>query len=208
MITEIAERDAHMPVGTPFAGGFFGWRYRDQHNGNVYALVVAGRAVELRGRWGEYDKDVPGAMSCTDGRANTAAMAEAGGEIAQQVLELNHNDCNDWAIPACDQLEVLYRAFKPTTQENACTFRDGVNPSGVPVGYPYTSDNPIQTVAEAFREGGAEAFADDWYWSSTQFSPDAAFVQAFSDGSQFTGDKTSEARVRPVRRVLIVPSPL
>lgn len=48
-----------------------------------------------------------------------------------------------------------------------------------------------------------EAFAKEWYWSSTQRSADTAFVQGFGVGGQDYGGKYVEFRVRPVRRLFI-----
>lgn len=47
-----------------------------------------------------------------------------------------------------------------------------------------------------------ELFADAWYWSSTQYSPGHAWLQAFVGGSQGVGHKDYEYRARAVRRVL------
>ncbi len=47
-----------------------------------------------------------------------------------------------------------------------------------------------------------ELLADAWYWSSTQCSPDGAWIQAFVDGYQYDGHKGTEYRARAVRRVL------
>ncbi len=47
-----------------------------------------------------------------------------------------------------------------------------------------------------------ELFASAWYWSSTQCSPNLAWLQTFSDGVQSSGLKGNELRARAVRRVL------
>lgn len=47
-----------------------------------------------------------------------------------------------------------------------------------------------------------EQFARKWYWSSTQSSPDLAWLQVFADGLQLRARKLSELRARAVRRVL------
>lgn len=47
-----------------------------------------------------------------------------------------------------------------------------------------------------------ELFASAWHWSSTQFSPDVAWIQAFGVGSQGGAHKDYELRARAVRRVL------
>lgn len=47
-----------------------------------------------------------------------------------------------------------------------------------------------------------ELFEEAWYWSSTQYSPDYAWVQYFCDGGQTNAHKDVEYRARAVRRVL------
>ena len=75
-------------------------------------------------------------------------------------------------MPAVDELELCYRAFKPTTEANyttSITRNDtgstpcGTNPNSDPTGAAYTSSVPGQTSVVAFRSGGAEAFASNWY---------------------------------------------
>ena len=49
-----------------------------------------------------------------------------------------------------------------------------------------------------------ELFAKDtWYWSSSQRSAYTAFLMHFGDGTQHNTAKSSELRVRPVRRFFI-----
>lgn len=43
---------------------------------------------------------------------------------------------------------------------------------------------------------------DEWYWTSTQYSPTCAWVQDFGHGIQYYGGKTSEFAARAVRRVI------
>ncbi|KPB90081.1 Uncharacterized protein AC502_1879 [Pseudomonas syringae pv. maculicola] len=130
-------------------------------------------------------------------------MAAAGSDLAEKVLALTIGGFTDWAIPARDVQELQYRHFKPTTEENWANSRNGDNPHSEPVGLLYSEEDPLQTVHEAFQEGGPEAFRDTWYWSSSQRSANGAFFQYFDDGDQYNYVKSSELRVRPVRRVLI-----
>jgi len=130
-------------------------------------------------------------------------MAEAGSPIAKIALDANINGFTDWCIPARDALEMGYRYLKPTTRENSCTFRDGDNPSSLPAGYPYTKTNPVQTVAEAFREGGSEAFEPVWHWSSTKYSSCSAWGQYFSYGYPYDILMSFEARVALCRLIPI-----
>jgi hypothetical protein len=70
-----------------------------------FALIVSNAAVgELRSAWGEYDKDVPGTASRTDGKANTDAMAAASCPAALRVRELNIAGHADWYLPSLGEL--------------------------------------------------------------------------------------------------------
>ena len=126
-------------------------------------------------------------------------MAEAGSPVAKAAQALSIGGFTDWYIPARDELELLYRHFKPTEETNY-VFRNGDNPSSLPVGYPYAEDSPLQTAVDAFREGGEHAFEDSWYWASTQYSRDNAWLQGFDDGGQNDNGKADEGRARAVRR--------
>ena len=189
-------------IGEPFDGGFYAGCF---HVGpDLFALVVSPAAGELKPqRWGNARKLVDGALSYSDGRANTNAMANAKCKLAEAVLELDIGGIRDWYLPARDELELLYRHFKPTTRET-WAWRNGDNPSSLPPGYPYTKGHPQTTVA-SFREGGADALQEAIYWSSTQYAPDAAYAwaQLFNYGNQSYARKDGEFRARAVRRVAI-----
>jgi hypothetical protein len=191
--------------GTPFAGGFYAGRF--QIDGSEFALIVATNAQgeTPEALWGKYGQDVAEARSCNDGLSNTQAMANAGSKIAQWALDLVINDHNDWYLPSRDELELCYRNLKPTEQENWASFRDGDNPSSLPAGYPYTEESPVQTTLPEFQDGGAEAFSDSWYLSSTQYSPYYAWVQYFGDGHQTSAHKDLARRARAVRRFKVTP---
>lgn len=190
-----------LAIGQPYGGGFFSGI--TQENGKRYINITAGATHELVGPWGKYGEKIEGADSFTDSLANTKAMAAAGSDLAAKVLALTIGGFTDWAIPARDVQELQYRHFKPTTEENWANSRNGDNPHSEPVGLLYSEEDPLQTVHEAFQEGGPEAFRDTWYWSSSQRSANGAFFQYFDDGDQYNYVKSSELRVRPVRRVLI-----
>lgn len=192
-------------IGTPLEGGFYAGLLNI--NGETFGLIVAPKAAgELPAtRWGDYPQDVTGACSYSDGLANTQAMVEAGSELAAKFIELEIGGFSGWYLPSRDELELLYRNFKPTTAQNYCSFRDGENPSSVPVAYPYTEHSPAQTTSSAFQEGGEEAFAARWYWASTQYSPSYAWIQGFDDGYQYDGHKGNEYPARAVRRFKVTP---
>lgn len=195
---------AELPaIGQAYGGGFVTGITRDPETGERHLWITASAMHELEGRWGEYGEKIQGADSFTNSRANTEAMAAAGSNLAQQVLALEIGGYTDWAIPARDVQELQYRHFKPTTDTNYCWNRDGDNPNSEPAGQMYTEESPAQTVHEAFRFGGPEAFKRAWYWSSSQRSAYTAFVMHFGDGSQGYYGKSFELRVRPVRSEII-----
>ncbi|WP_019102358.1 DUF1566 domain-containing protein [Chromobacterium haemolyticum] len=189
-------------LGEAFGGGFYVGRF---HVGSAeYALIVAPKSAgETKGTWVEHGVEIHAARSCCDGAANTMAMADAGSELASLIAGLEINGLRDWYLPSRDELEMCYRNLKPTSDENYCTFRDGDNASSIPVGYPYTEQEPAQTTVNVFMAGGAEAFDPAWYWSSTQYSRHGAYVQDFNGGDQYDDAKLITLRARAVRRVLI-----
>lgn len=193
-------------IGDALGGGYYSGLIRI--GDDVHALIVSPR------EHGEFDsvrlldsaQPVPGADSFADGLANTRALAEAGSELAAKVLALEINGVGGWAIPARDQLELLYRNHKPTAEENWCSYRDGENPSSVPFGGLYTEDSPAQTGVEVFRDGSSEAFSEAWYWSSTFIpaSSGAAFLQLFSGGHQDYVSSYDRDRARAVRTIKLI----
>ena len=188
-------------IGAPLAGGYYTGIV--QSGDKQFAIITSPKSLQLIGRWGKYGERIEGCNSVNDCAANTKAMAEAGSEIAINVLSIEHDGFKDWLIPSRDVVELQYRHFKPTEEENYCSFRDGDNPSSVPPGHLYTDENPLQTSIENFKDGNPEAFDDGWYWSSTRYSAFTAYFQAFESGHQYYCVKDLELRVRPVRRLVI-----
>ncbi len=192
-------------IGAQFEGGFYAGRI--QVDGVPYILIVAPKVGGERNdiAWLDSEKRVAGADSYCDGMKNTIAMAEAGSEVANWARGLTINGHADWYIPSQDELEALYRNLKPTQRKNYLYGRSGVNASAIPPTYAYTADLPAQTAAPAFVEGGEQAFADEWYWSSTQHASydDCAWRQHFSYGYQYSTTKSAELRARAVRRFAI-----
>jgi hypothetical protein len=193
-------------IGQPFGGGFFSGITRDPETGKRYLNITAGAAHELVGAWGEYGDKIEGADSFTNSRANTEAMAAAGSELAQQVLDLDIGGFTDWAIPARDVQELQYRHFKPTTDENWQYARSGDNPNSEPVGLLHTEDSPAQTSIVAFQTGGPEAFKPRAYWSSTQRSAYGAFNVLFDGGNQAPAARASSSASAPSAARLLINS--
>lgn len=185
-------------IGEAMAGGFFAGVVT--LNGAPNAVIIGGKDTERTGPWGRYGTTIKDAESFIDGLANTDAMAKAGSKLAKEIRALTAGGFTDWHIPALDVLEVIYRAFKPTKEANWCNGRDGYNGHCVPMHLEkYTSKNPTQTPVPAFKKGGAQAFEERWYWSSTQCSAYYAFIQHFYAGGQDDADRDNGYLVRAVR---------
>jgi hypothetical protein len=148
--------------------------------------------------WNKSRDRVTGALSFHDGQANTKAMAEAGSAIAQLALE------RGLYIPARDELDVIYRAFKPGSDDN-WGYRSGDNPSSVPPGYPHEPKKPAQCALGEHRAGGAEAIPEEWVWSSTQYAGlgASAWCQDFRGGTQDIYPEYCELAVVLVRSVIL-----
>jgi hypothetical protein len=193
------------PIGSPFGGGFYGGQINV--NGIVFAVIWAPKNLgQTRAVWFPSYTAIPGTESRSDSVANTTAMAAAGSPAGIWALTLDINGFNDWVIPARDALELGYRHFKPTQDENYADGYDGVNPSSMPVGEAYTDEFPAQTQLSLFADDGEEAFDETWYWSSTQstqYSDYGAWGQNFDHGSQYGGSKKFEAAVRAVRLIQV-----
>jgi len=169
----------------------------------IYGLILSPKAegeTDTARPWNEPYDNIEGALSFFDGARNTTAMADAGSQLAEWAQRLNINGFADWYLPARDELELLYRGFKPTDEDNYC-YR-GDNPSSVPVGYAYSANSPARAEDHQFHECSDNAFEDSWYWSSTQCAGNSyyAWCQHFGYGNQYNGRKNVKLRARAVRR--------
>ncbi len=193
-------------IGMLHQGGFFAGKINI--GGHTYALIVAPKAEGEREDVqynAEYVNEITGAKSFNDGLTNTNAMADAGSDLAKWARGLQIGGFDDWYIPSQDELEVIYRNLKPTSNANSFYMRSGINASAVPPTHPYTKSEPARTFAAAFQDGGEEAFANMYYWTSTQhaaYSGDA-WSQSFDNGFQLSYLTYYQLRARAVRRVLI-----
>lgn len=185
-------------VGTAMLGGFFAGLVNI--DGQTKGIIVAPKATgEYKGKWAESDDRIEGAACPVDGQKNTLDMIAADTKLGNWVQALNINGFIDWHIPSRDQLEIIYRAFKPTVDDNWAY--SGVNISSVPPHNLYTADEPKQCSVEAFLAGGTEAFEAAWYWTSTQVGEAFAWIQTFGDGNQGDRWKDGTSRARAVRTI-------
>jgi hypothetical protein len=188
-------------IGTAMLGGFFAGLVNI--NGQTKGIIVAPKATgECKGQWAKSDDLIEGATCPVDGQQNTLDMIAAETTLGKWVKSLNIAGFTDWHIPSRDQLEIIYRAFKPTSDENWAY--SGVNISSVPPHNLYTNENPKQCELAEFKEGGEEAFDTTWYWTSTQVGEASAWIQTFLTGYQDDGWKDGTTRARAVRTINLI----
>jgi len=189
-------------IGEAFGGGFYAGKIND--GGTEYFLIVAPKSSGENSskQWKTSNTSTSGTSSVIDGPSNTSAMDNANHPAAQFCAGLSIGGFTDWYMPAKNELEVCYYNLKPTTNSNSTSW--GTNPNAVPArGSDYTSGDPSQTSVLDFQDGGTEAFASAVYWSSSEFSASAAWLQDFTNGSQFNASKDNSIYVRAVRRLLV-----
>ena len=191
-------------IGSAYEGGYYAGQISTAGNGVAdFYLVVAPKSSGENSskQWKTTNTSTAGTSSVIDGPTNSANMNNASHPAAQFCEGLTIGGFTDWYMPAKNELEVCYYNLKPTTTSNDTS--SGTNTNAVPSrGSNYTSGTPAQTSAAAFvTGGGAEAFAADYYWSSTEVSATGAWVQGFNDGGQFNATKYVSYRVRAVRRL-------
>lgn len=63
---------------------------------------------------------------------------------------------------------------------------------------------PAQAEAMLAFANCRDQFETEWYWTSTQYSADYAWVQSFDYGLHDSGPKGDEYRARAVRRVSVI----
>jgi len=193
-----------LAIGSALGGGFFAGQISTAGNGiadyNLVVGPVASAQSTLRWKTAMSGGDP---TSVIDGPANSSTMNSATYPAAQFCEGLTIGGFSDWYMPAKNELEVCYYNLKPTTATN--TTASGTNANAVPArGTDYSAGNPAQTSATNFKDTGSEDFADDLYWSSTQFGSTYGNYQNFITGSQSGYPKTSTIlRVRAIRRVAV-----
>jgi len=157
-------------AGQPYEGGYFVGTITPP-GGQAYHLIVADendyegydpRFIDMQ------DVGSVGNPDFLDGETNHGAEYAAGVDyLAAYNIKPpgmgSINGYSDWYIPSRDELELIYRTFKPTTDANAIVTASGSNnpASNTMVnGFtgPYTTTTPGQTNLVSYRGTGNQAF--------------------------------------------------
>lgn len=94
-------------IGEPFGGGFYAGDMT-YPNGDVYAIICAPKAAEIRGIWKTAATPTSGTDSDYDDRANTLAMDSEDHPAAMHCLGYRGGGFDDWSLPARDTLALVY----------------------------------------------------------------------------------------------------
>jgi len=231
----LIEVPSNIQAGDAFAGGFFvGYidtvagtidSQDDYQTGERYALIVSPQSIESSNtKWDSQDRTAEdGSFTRWDGLSSTnsiLAKNDTSYEAFEHIRSIRSSNPvpsdggSDWYIPAMDELEIIYRNLKPTTENNAITSLtrtfpgtqdSGFNPSSDPNGSAYTAGDPSQTTVTEFQDGGAESIASSRCWSSTDADSSGLVWRQFitsGAGEQDTlGKDNAFCGVRPVRRI-------
>jgi hypothetical protein len=197
-----------LTLGQALQGGYFAGYISHTADGNpTHALIVAPKSTGDSGnnrQWKTTITTDTGASSVFDGAANTASLVSAGISsytAANFCVSLNIGGFTDWYLPARAELDIAYFNLKPTATANSTG--SGLNIYAVPQrNSNNTAGNPAQVTLPAFASGGSEAFASNYYWSSTD-SGTSAFYQYFINGTQSSEGKNNSNQVRAFRRIAL-----
>jgi len=193
-------------IGAVYEGGFYGGLISQSANGvATHALIIAPKAAGMSSQQTKTSNTATaGADSSFDGFANSEAAKDASHPANQWARGLTIAGFSDWYVPALYELEILYRRFKPTSDEgNNDQF--GVNAYAVPPSTNYTISNPGRTAFIPFELGGAEAFFDGQMNTSTQSSATEVLLQDWYYGNWFSNSKTFAQQTRAIRKIAVIP---
>jgi len=194
-------------IGDAYEGGFFAGFISHTDDGvATHGLIVAPSASGYTTlQWKTSNTSTAGTSSDFNGSVNSANMNNASHPAAQYCEGLSIGGYSDWYLPARYELDIAYENLKPTTTSNNTSY--GINPYSVPERtVNRTAGTPAQTSIAAFQSGGAQAFDDPIYWSSTENNASLSWYLIFldgfqSDGQNFTnGNKTFSTTVRAFRK--------
>lgn len=197
-------------IGSAYEGGFYAGQIGVAGVATHNLVIAPKSSGQATLTWKNANTNTPGADSVINGPQNTLDMVADGSSTVYPAAhfcnDLVTGGFSDWYMPAQNELEVCYFNLKPNTVNNSTG--SGTNPNAVPArASNYTSGTPSRTTSTAFYVGTAEAFDQNNYWSSSEFSSSTAVTQEFYNGYQQKGlvkDGGGIARrVRAIRRVAV-----
>ena len=200
---------APLKIGEAYEGGFYAGQISTTANGVATHNLVIGPVASAQSTSVQYKNALTatvGADSVIDGPQNTADIVADGNATVYPAghfcNDLVTGGYSDWYMPAKNELEICYYNLKPTTTSNNTS--SGTNTNAVPSrGSNYTTGTPAQTSVTDFQSTGAEDFAANNYWASTESSATGAWRQSFNSGIQADYSKDNSIRVRAIRRVAV-----
>ena len=198
-------------IGQAYGGGFYAGQIGVSSVATHYLVVGPVSTAESTLQCKNAGTATPGSESVIDGPQNTADMVADGNSTVYPAAhfcnDLSTGGQTDWYMPAKNELDVCYFNLKPTTTaNNTGANAGGINANAVPARTViYTSGTPAQTSASAFiTSTGAEAFANGFYWSSTEFASNSTqYCQYFNTGQLAKNSKNNSYLVRAIRRVAV-----
>ena len=194
-------------IGQSYGGGYYAGQISTAGNGTASHYLIVGPVASTQSSklWKTTNDSTAGTSSLIDGPTNSGNMNNASHPAAEFCEGLTVGGYTDWYMPAKNELEVCYYNLRPNPGTSNNDTTSGTNTNAVPSrGSNYTTVTPAQTSATNFKVGGSEAFAYDGYWSSSQASASAGWVQSFFNGYQYNvSNKTNSKPVRAVRRVAV-----
>ena len=200
---------------------------------SLFRIIAAPKALGENSSLFFNATNTAGPAACTtlsEGYKSTMAMKAANVAASNNGLypaayfcySLNIAGRTDWYNPSRDELELLFRNFKPHTAQNYAnadrpigydykllgspgdtSTGNGVNPNSSPVGAAYTFTVPAQTSIAIFQTGGAEALASATYGTSSDFSVSSYWYAQVTDLRQYSSAKNGTMYIRAVRRSII-----
>lgn len=202
------QENAPTVIGQAYGGGYYAGQIGVSGTATHYLVVGPVASAQTTNiKWKNAQSATTGADSAINGPQNTADMVADGSSTVYPAAhfcnDLVIGGYTDWYMAAKNELEVCYYNLKPTTDSNNTS--SGINANAVPArASTYTAGTPAQTSAAAFKDTGAEDFAPNVYWSSTESSSTHAWGQNFNTGYQNATDyKDNLNRVRGIRRVAV-----
>lgn len=101
----------------PEQGGWRAAEIRGENGKPNYDLILVqgddGKPVVIENvEWGRYGHEITGCASLTDGQANTAAMVEAGLDLAKRITGTKVRGFDDCYLPAICELHAVYMSLR------------------------------------------------------------------------------------------------